>query len=859
VWSHPSREIFDVQPLVQAVFETGISGEPTHILPLVARTGDLVRVRQRRWRVISVRAYDTCQLLTLAGAEPGNALLERHIVAPFDSVEAIGCSERLRTVGLGQWRRACRALLAANLPAGALEATRDARIDLFPHQLEPALAVVRGLGLRVLLSDEVGLGKTIQAGIIIAELRARHMADRVLLLTPAGLRDQWAQELRTRFALPATVVDAVELRRRVTMLAAGTNPWTTFPVAIASIEWVKRPEVLPPIEALHWDVLVIDEAHRVGSDSDRHRAVTVLAARTRCVLLVTATPHSGDPRTFEALCRVGGSGDRLLVFRRTRAEVHVGARRRVHLLQIRLSASEALLQELLDDFSRTVRAERGDSNLDVWLALFVLHKRAWSSARSLELSILRRLEGLDPEAAGVADQVPLPFPDEESKADPTDQSPPWSPHLELRDRAREAAMLRTMLVAARESVASETKLQAVMRLLRRVHEPVIIFTEYRDTLLHIRDALKLDAAVLHGGLSRAERESEIEAFVGGRRPVLLATDAGSEGLNLHHTCRTVINLELPWNPVRLEHRIGRADRIGQRRTVHAFHLISRGTGEARILERLRCRIARARQDVGAADPVDGADEERVARLILGSASDPTKPPNGDTPSLAPEPGTSVAPSLLTTVDLAREAAEEASRLAAARTLVRESGVDAHSQQGETGPRVTRCRNPHTRARLGNRVLLLLRSADEDVSGLVTAWTLVPVAVTLPSAVTAFKGPALDDFVRSVRLVVDSHVERAARDWRTAAHGFHLALIESMHEREQSGDRTRSSRSLIHGASGLSGLFQPGLFDRRAEARHNQGIVTIEEARDETRRRLAALERSSVFTSRSPELLLVLAP
>src|SRR5207245_9943771 len=129
-------------------------------------------------------------------------------------------------------------------PSGSLMSSRLARIDLLPHQLEPALAVLRGLGSRVLLADDVGLGKTIQAGLIVSELRALGAADRVLIITPAGLRDQWAHELSARFGIEAAVLDVRALRRSVATLPVGVNPWQTVPVAIASIDYIKRTEVL---------------------------------------------------------------------------------------------------------------------------------------------------------------------------------------------------------------------------------------------------------------------------------------------------------------------------------------------------------------------------------------------------------------------------------------------------------------------------------------------------------------------------------------------------------------------------------------------------------------------------------------
>ena len=160
----------------------------------------------------------------------------------------------------------------------------------------------------------------------------------------------------------------------------------------------------------------------------------------------------------------------------------------------------------------------------------------------------------------------------------------------------------------------------------------------RHALAPAEQLCRLPARVLHGGLTRGERRLALEQFASGRHPILLATDAAGEGLNLHHHCRVVINLELPWNPTRLEQRAGRVDRIGQRRTVHAFHLIASDTAEMRVLERLKWRIARAQHAIDAADPLGsspGDEEDLVSRLVIAgetvasvsSASD-AKPSSG---------------------------------------------------------------------------------------------------------------------------------------------------------------------------------------------------------------------------------------
>ena len=576
------------------------------------RPGDLVLVRRVRWRIVRVRAYQDCQVVTLRGLAAPQLGRERRVLLPFERIDPIDREPRPRRVRAVTWRRACRALIAADGPPGSLRAARSARIDLLPHQLEPALAILRGLGTRLLLADEVGLGKTIQAGLILSELLARGSIDRVLVLTPPGLREQWLQELADRFAIDATGVDGHTLRRLAATLPIGVNPWRTLSTAIASIDYVKRPEVFPAAASCRWDLVVVDEAHACAGDSDRRAAVHALAARAAYVLLLSATPHSGDRESFATLCALGGAAP-LLVFRRTRADAGLGTARRIHIVRVRPSGGEARMHRALARYSEAVRAE--DHQGDTWLALSVLHKRALSSAWSLARSVERRLAALSGEPRDEAAQLALPLGDPQGELIALDEAPSWPSDLRLSDSARERQLLSALHQRARSAADDETKIAALGTLLRRANQPAVVFTEYRDTLLHVRERLARPALLLHGGLTREERSSVLAQF--GRDPdgLLLATDAAAEGLNLHHHCRLVINLELPWNPMRLEQRIGRVDRIGQRRTVHAFHLIAGGTGESRLLARLRARVASAQADFGAPDPF-ADDERQVARMMI---------------------------------------------------------------------------------------------------------------------------------------------------------------------------------------------------------------------------------------------------
>ena len=604
--------------------------------PPPPRPGDLVVVRRSRWRVVDVRSYADCALVTLESALRPSAGARRRFVSPFDPIEPVERVTRARVVGPRIWRRACRAAIAADVPAGGLLAARTAAIELLPYQLEPALAIVRGIGTRLLLADEVGLGKTIQAALVASELIARGGVDRLLVLAPAGLRDQWVDELSRRFAIDATRVDARTLRHTAVALPVGVNPWTTVTAAVASIDYVKRPEVLPAVASVWWDLVVVDEAHTVAADSDRRAAAHTLASRAPYVLILTATPHSGDRDLFASLCDVGAvDATPLLVFRRTRSDVGLAARRRVHIVRVNATAAERRMHAHLIRYADAVRAERGrPRGAETLLALAVLHKRMLSSAWSLAQSVDRRLRALA--AAGAGDdgeQLLLPLGDPAGELTDADQPPAWPSTLALADRERERRMLTALLTAARDASSRESKVRRLATLLRRTREPAVVFTEYRDTLSRVLRSIARPAILLHGGLRREERAEALQAFASAPAAVLLATDAAAEGLNLHHRCRIVVNLELPWNPSRLEQRIGRVDRIGQTRAVHAFHLVAVATGETVVLDRLRARIAVAESDVRAADPLsDRSQECAIARVLLSGdpddEDDDSKPAGG---------------------------------------------------------------------------------------------------------------------------------------------------------------------------------------------------------------------------------------
>jgi len=582
----------------------------THLL----RTGDIVRIRDQAWDVLRHVPGAHGSLLEVRGRDRGNRHLRAQFLLPCEPCECLPRSSTPRIVKPRTWYRRVSAALAEATPTiDAIRTQPSPQLAVLPFQLEPALAVIRGLSSRILIADDVGLGKTVQAGLVISEVLRRTSAAHVLVVTPAGLRGQWRDELAGRLGLDGCVIDSAALARyRWTSIG---NPWAAEPIVITSLDYVKRPEVLRSLESLIWDVLVLDEAHTTAGRSDRAAAAHGLAERARTVLLLTATPHSGDEEAFARLCATGDLRQQfpLMVFRRTRHDVGLATQRRTVSIRVRPTPAEAAMHRAVEAYARLVCAQKGTSSPGARLVASILCRRAYSSAASLARSVERRLALLTRIDEQVAQPL-LPF-----DGFDTDDDEPGAilSTPGLHDQNEERLHLERLLELARRAAQRESKLVAITRWLRRARQPAIIFTEYRDTLATLAAAVfAYEPVLLHGGMTAAERHQAARAFNSGRASLLLATDAASEGLNLHQRCRLVINLELPWTPVRLEQRVGRVDRIGQTQRVHAVHLLSAGTNEEESVARLTLRRERIATAVNGFQDLRSAAEAEAARLEI---------------------------------------------------------------------------------------------------------------------------------------------------------------------------------------------------------------------------------------------------
>lgn len=452
------------------------------------------------------------------------------------------------------------------------------RFEPFGYQLGAARAVLGRMRGRAILADEVGLGKTVEAGIVISELMLRSQAKNVLVVAPVGLLEQWREELDRKFALPSQIIG------RTWRPGTGNGEQA---IVLASMATARREPLARTLKAVPWDMVVVDEAHRVKNPrSASGRLVRSLTSRH--LLLLTATPvenrlmdlfelvslaspgllgtasefranysDTTQPENLERLREVMGRA----MVRHRRSEVALMLPRR--LAQTHRLTPGPEEAELYDLITRRVRAEARHS----------------APSKALSLIALQRLAGSHPALTG-----------------PLLTKNGWD---DLADQVGQIG----------QTEKSKLLIQMLLEHTSK-GEKVLVFTAFRptlDELARLAGEAGIEAAAYHGGLSRRDKDRVMERFRD-EAPVLLATESAGEGRNLQF-CRKMINFDLPWNPMQIEQRLGRIHRIGQTRDVLLTNLVTRGTIEDRILQVLEAKINLFELVVGELDMILGRVDE----------------------------------------------------------------------------------------------------------------------------------------------------------------------------------------------------------------------------------------------------------
>ena len=500
-----------------------------------------------------------------------------------------------------------------------------AAMDLVPYQLEPARQALRQPRQRILIADAVGLGKTLEAGILVSELIARGRGRRILVLAVKSMLTQFQKEFWNRFTIPLTRLDSIGIQRVRSRIPTNHNPFHYYDKSIISIDTLKRDaEYRTYLEKAWWDVIVIDEAHNVadrGTRALRSRLARLLARRSDTLIMLSATPHDGKARSFASLVNMLDATAisdpdnyepedfrrKGLVIRRFKKDIQSqvqNAFRDREIFHRRFAASpaeeaayEALLQ--VQVAGRPLRpgalygAVPGPVRRDLFLV--TLEKALFSSPAACRASIRTRLASRERERdGGVTPAV-----------------------------TAEVATLRALDAAVERVGAAEfTKYQALLAAIRggqpfrwRSTDPedrLVLFTERIETLRWLRERLASDLrlrvgqlATLHGAMSDVEQQQVVEAFGQTKSPVrlLVCSDVASEGINLHYTCHRLIHFDMPWSLMVFSQRNGRVDRYGQERTPRIVYLTAESAnpvirGDQRILEVLQEKDNKAYENIG---------------------------------------------------------------------------------------------------------------------------------------------------------------------------------------------------------------------------------------------------------------------
>jgi superfamily II DNA or RNA helicase len=471
------------------------------------------------------------------------------------------------------------------------------------YQVETVRKVLKQYRGRVLLADEVGLGKTVEAGMVLKEYILRGMAERVLILTPASLVGQWRDEMATKFGIDcATSHD--------TLFRSDPEQFWAQPRVIASIAAARRKDQAELLAGLTYDVVVVDEAHHLRDQaSASYRLVNSL--QKRFLLLLSATPVQNNlielynlltllqpgifktPREFRAAYMVPGkprepaNRERLrdlmrgVMVRNTRALAALRMpRRHASMLRAVPDAAEAACYDALTALVREMAAGESPSGSQ--------------GPHRLSLQHLLTAAGSSPAASAAAIA-------RFAERHPKDAR--W-----------------TALLARIRSIAAGAKEAALLRLLaQNPTEKKLVFVHHRDSLTHLADRLRREGmpfATFSGEMSGSQKDAAVEAFRD-RVPILLCTESGGEGRNLQF-CNTLVNFDIPWNPMAIEQRIGRIDRIGQAREVFIFNLVTAGTIEDAVLRILDEKINMFELVVGEVGAILGEVDERgeFSTLVL---------------------------------------------------------------------------------------------------------------------------------------------------------------------------------------------------------------------------------------------------
>ncbi len=549
-------------------------------------------------------------------------------------------------------------------------AVNVSKVDPLPFQIEAVYGyILKQPRIRFLLADDPGAGKTIMSGLIIKELKLRKLASRILIVVPGHLKDQWIRELKEKFGETFFVINRNTFNDNY-----GENPWEIYNQVITSLDFIKQEDILTSLISSNWDFTIVDEAHKMAAyrygdqthKTQRYKVGKILSKISNHLLFLTATPHKGDPENFRLFLDLILPGffasnemveeslrnkDNPLFIRRLKEDLKdfegrpIFTRRFTNTIKFSLSDSEKVLYNnlsryVVEQYNKAMQTV--DKKRNIAFALMILQRRMASSVYALLKSLERRKDKLEKILNGEYDIkkrkiVNFQIDDIED----IEEVERWKKEEEWEtitlaknpeELKKEIKVISSLIENAKTIIQKEEEVklkelkQAIIEGFKTAKKmngksKILIFTESKDTLFYLEKKIKnwgYTVTTIHGGMKMDERILAEKRFRD-ETDILLATEAAGEGINLQF-CHIMINYDIPWNPNRLEQRMGRIHRYGQQKDVYIYNLVSQDTAEGKVLSKLFDKLEEIKSKLGSDRVFDVVGEifesKNLSQLII---------------------------------------------------------------------------------------------------------------------------------------------------------------------------------------------------------------------------------------------------
>lgn len=546
----------------------------------------------------------------------------------------------------------------------------ESNVIPLPHQLKALTKAMSKKQVRYLFADEVGLGKTIEAGLVMRELKLRGLVKRILVCAPKGLVSQWVSEMQTHFNESFQLMLPGEQKPQ----NEHDNIWSRYDQVVCPVDSIKPIESrkgwslkqlneynklrFDDLLAASWDLIIIDEAHRLGGSTDqvaRYKLGQGLAEAAPYLLLLSATPHQGKSDAFHRLMALldaeafpdvsSVSQERVQPFVvRTEKRIAIDGEgkplfcpRQTEMVAVAWQAQHGLQRHLYEEVTEYIKegynqAQAKQQNA-IGFLMILMQRLVSSSSAAIARTLARRLKVLENKRA--EEELPLAFADEWADLDGQTQLDELLAQCQTsleneKNEVRRLLALAEQCVSAENDAKAEALLDWLYRLQQEEGDPylkMLVFTEFvptQEMLAQFFVERGISVVSLNGSMDLSERKKVQAAFASDTR-ILISTDAGGEGLNLQF-CHVIVNYDMPWNPMRMEQRIGRVDRIGQQHIVRALNFVLEDTVEHRVREVLEAKLQIILDEFGVdktSDVLDSSDANHLFdELFITSITDP---------------------------------------------------------------------------------------------------------------------------------------------------------------------------------------------------------------------------------------------